>query len=92
MREPKPPRPLAAPLRGYPVDSSIRDIATARRMIAAGELLSRRCGTILGFAEAVATEEQDLRVFDETIHDSRGDGGVEENVAPVREGSVGGDQ
>ena len=57
MREPKLPRRLAAPLRGYPVDSSIRDIATARRMIAAAELLSRRCGRILGFAEALAAEE-----------------------------------
>jgi hypothetical protein len=39
------------------VDSSGRDIATARRMIAAGELFSRRCGSVLGFAEAVAAEE-----------------------------------
>jgi hypothetical protein len=28
--------PLAAPLRGYPADSSVRDIATARRLHAAG--------------------------------------------------------
>ncbi len=27
---------LAAPLRGYPADSSVRDIATARRLLAAG--------------------------------------------------------
>ena len=53
MREPELPRPLAAPLRGYPADSSTRDIATARRMIAAGELISRRSGRVLGFAEAV---------------------------------------
>jgi hypothetical protein len=92
VREPKLPRPLAAPLRGYPVDSSARDIATARRMNVTGELLSRRCGRVLGFTEAVAAEEEDLRVFDETIHDGSGDGGVEENVTPVREGSVGGDQ
>ena len=29
------PRPPAAPLRGYPADSSARDIATARRLIGA---------------------------------------------------------
>jgi hypothetical protein len=34
-REPKLPRPLAAPLRGYPPDSSGRDIATARRLTVA---------------------------------------------------------
>jgi len=35
-REPQLPRPLAAPLRGYPADSSVRDIATARRLTVAG--------------------------------------------------------
>jgi hypothetical protein len=35
-REPQLPRPLAAPLRGYPPDSSGRDIATARRLTVAG--------------------------------------------------------
>ena len=88
MREPRLPRPLAAPLRGYPADSSAGDIATVRRMIAAGELLSRRCGRVLGFAEAFPAKKQDLRVFDETIHDGSGDGGVEENVAPVGERCV----
>ena len=73
--------PPAAPLRGYPADSSTRDIATARRMIAADELIRRRCGTVFGFAKAVAAEQQNLGVFHEPIHDGGGDGGVEENVA-----------
>lgn len=29
--------PLAAPLRGYPTDSSVWDIATARRLLVAGD-------------------------------------------------------
>jgi hypothetical protein len=63
-------------------------------MTTAGELLSRRGGTVLSFAEAVTSEQQDFRVFDEPIHDRIGDGGVEENVAPVGErcSCIGGDE
>lgn len=61
-------------------------------MTTAGELLSRRGGTFLSFAEAVTSEQQDFRVFDEPIHDRSGDGGVEENVAPVGERCIGGDE
>jgi hypothetical protein len=86
------PAPIGSAVERLPGGLLRRDIATARRMIAAGELLSRRCGRVLGFAEAVAAEKQDFRVFDETINDSSGNGGVEENVAPVRESSIGGDQ
>ena len=46
---------------------------------------------LLGFAEAVAAEQEDLGVLDQAVGDRRGDGGVEEDVAPVGERGVGGD-
>jgi hypothetical protein len=52
-------------------------------------LFSRRCRTVFGFAKTVAAEQEDLRVFHEPIHDCRGDGRIEKNVAPFGEGSVG---
>src|SRR5438477_3767734 len=36
-RGPEGPAPAAAPLRGYPADSSVRDITTARRLLEAGQ-------------------------------------------------------
>src|SRR5271170_3351786 len=45
---------------------------------------------ILGFTEAIAAEQEDLGVLDEAVGDGRGDGGIEENVAPVGERCVGG--
>src|SRR5690242_15865985 len=71
-REPRLPRPWAAPLRGYPADSSDRDIATVRRMVATGALLGRRSGSVLGLAQTVACKQQDLGVFDEAVYDARG--------------------
>src|SRR5262245_55442361 len=91
-REPRLPRPWAAPLRGYPADSSDRDIATVRRMVATGALLGRRRGSVLGLAQTVACKQQDLGVFDEAVYDGSGNSGVEEDVAPVGECSIGRDQ
>ena len=88
-REPQLPRPLAAPLRGYPADSSGPGYRHSAAPDRSRQLLSRRCGTVFGFAKAVAAEQEDLRVFHEPIHDCRGDGGIEKDVAPFRKGGVG---
>ena len=45
---------------------------------------------ILRFTEAIAAEQEDLGVLDEPVGDRRGDGRIEENVAPVGERCVGG--
>ena len=60
------PRPLAAPLRGYPVDSSdpgYRHSAALDRG-RRGELLGRRMGIFVGFTQAVTAKQEDLRVLD----------------------------
>src|SRR5580765_3743923 len=89
-REPQPPPAWAAPLRGYPADSSgpgYRHSAALDR--SRRKLLDRRT-RVLGLAEAVAAEHEDLGVLDEPVGDCRGDGRIEENVAPVGERCVGG--
>ena len=45
---------------------------------------------ILGLAEAITAEQEDLGVLDEAVGDRRGDGRIEENVAPVGERCIGG--
>src|SRR5258707_10222437 len=52
---------------------------------------SRRIWIAIAFAETVAAEKKDLGVLHEAIGDGRSDGGVVEDVAPVGEGRVGGD-
>src|SRR5438046_805878 len=52
---------------------------------------SRRIWIAIAFAEAIAAEQKDLGVFHEAIGDGRSDDGVVEDVAPVGEGRVGGD-
>jgi hypothetical protein len=44
------------------------------------------------FAEALASEEEDLGVFHQAIGDGSGDGGVVEDVAPVGKCCVGRDE
>jgi len=43
---------------------------------------------VLGLTEAIAAEQEDLGVLDEAVGDRRGDGRIEENVAPVGERCV----
>ena len=57
-------------------------------MIGAG-LLGRRIWILIGFAQTIASQQEDLRVFDEPIGDGGGDGRIKEDVAPVGERSVG---
>ena len=88
----EPSAPSAAPLWGYPADSSARVIVTARRMIGAGANYSAGgVGVLVGLAQAVAAEQEDLGVFDQPVGDGGGDGRIEEDVAPVGERRVGGD-
>jgi hypothetical protein len=60
------PRPLAAPLRGYPADSSnpgyhhSAALDRGRRE----ELLGRRIRILVGFTQTVTTEQKDFRVLD----------------------------
>jgi len=44
---------------------------------------------LIAFAEALASEEEDLGVFHQAIGNGSGDGGVVEDVAPVGKGRVG---
>ena len=60
-------------------------------MIGAGADYSAGGFGFLGFAEAVAAEQEDLGVLDQPVGDGGGDGRVEEDVAPVGERCVGGD-
>jgi hypothetical protein len=80
----------AAPLRGYPADSSARDIVTERRLLASPSVpeLFRWRLALVGFAEAVASEQEDLRVLHQAIGDGGGNGGVVEDVASVGERGV----
>ena len=77
-------------MRGYPADSS----GPGYRHSAALDRSQRRLLgwliRILGLTEAVAPEHEDLGVLDEPVSDGRGDGRIEENVAPVGEWCVGG--
>src|SRR5262252_7503220 len=41
------PAPRAAPLRGYPADSSVRDITTVRRLLEAGDQSAGGFGFLL---------------------------------------------
>ena len=52
-------------------------------------LLGRRIGILVGLAQTVAAQQEDLGVFDEPVGDGGGDGRIKEDVAPVGEGSVG---
>src|SRR5436309_2405248 len=73
----------SAPLRGYPADSSVRDITTARRFLEAGESIRRRIWIFVGLSQAVAAKQKDLGVFDKPIGNGSGDGRIKEDVAPL---------
>lgn len=81
------PPAAAAPLWGYPADSSARDIVTARRMTGAGSL-GRRIRIPGGLAQAFPAEQNDLGILDKPVGDSGGDRGIEQDVAPVGERCV----
>src|ERR1051326_8840804 len=83
------PAPRAAPLRGYPADSSVRDITTVRRLLGAGLSIGRRIRILVGLAQTVSTEQEDFGVFDETVRNRCGDRCVIEDVAPVGKRGVG---
>lgn len=57
-------------------------------MIGAG-LFGWRIGMLVGFAQTIAAEQEDLGVFNETVGDGGGDGCIKEDVAPVGERGVG---
>ena len=77
-------------MRGYPADSSgpgYRHSAALAR--SQRKLLGWRI-RIPGLTEAIAAEQEDLGVLDEAVGDRRGDGRIEEYVAPVGEWCIGG--
>ena len=84
------PGPVGSALRGYPADSSGPGYRHSAALVwSQRKLLGWRI-RILGLTEAVAPEHEDLGVLDEPVGDRRGDGRIEENVAPVGERCVGG--
>ena len=91
-REPKLPRPTGSSVVELGGWLPARVIVTARSLLVAGRLLGGRWIEMsIALPKAVAAEQEDLGVLDETIGDDRGDGGVVEDVSPVGEGSVRGD-
>src|SRR6266571_8164631 len=78
----------SAPLRGYPADSSVRDITTARRFLEAGESIRRRIRILVALAQTVAAKQKDLRVLDKPIGNGGSDGRIKEDVAPVGKRSI----
>ena len=80
--------PAAAPLRGYPADSSVRDITTARRFLETGESIRRWIRILVGFAQTVAAKQKDLGVFDKPIGNGSSNGRIEKDVAPVGKRSI----
>ena len=83
------PAPSSAPLRGYPADSSgpgYRHSAALDR--SQRKLLGWRSRILVGLTEAVAPEQEDLGVLDETVSDRRRDGRIEKDVTPVGERRV----
>ena len=54
-------------------------------------LLGRRIGILVGLAQTVAAQQEDLGVFDEPVGDGGGDGRIKEDVAPVGKRSIGRD-
>jgi hypothetical protein len=78
-------------LRGYAADSSgpgYRHSAALDR--SQRKLFGWRIRILVGLTEAIAPEQEDLGVLDEAVGDRRGDGRIEEDVAPVGERRVGG--
>jgi hypothetical protein len=88
-REPKLP-PLVSAVEGLPGDSSGPGYRHSAALARSQRKLLGWRSRILGFAEAIAAEQEDLGVLDEAVGDRRGDGCIEEYVAPVGERGVGG--
>ena len=59
-------------------------------MIGAG-LFSRRIRILVGFAQTVTAQQEDLGVLDQAVGDGCGDGRIKEDVTPVGKRGVGGD-
>ena len=51
----------------------------------------RRIGFLGRITETATTEQKDFRVLHQTVGDGRRDGGVIEDVAPIGESGIGGD-
>ena len=69
--------PLAAPLRGSPGGLLRAGYRTVRRLIGAGvELLFRRSGVLVGFAQAVAAQQEYFGVLHQPVGDGGSDGRI----------------
>ena len=88
-REPKPPRSLAAPLRGYPANSSTRDIATARRMILAGELLKSKAMVMSALNEGLSEASELLAALSPDAEGAPWRLTLHAAVCAVQQGSLG---
>ena len=85
-REPEAPARLGSAVEGLARRTPpCRVIVTARRLHRSRpQLLGRRI-RILGLAQAVAAQQEDLGVLHQAVGDGGGDGRIEEDVAPVGE-------
>jgi hypothetical protein len=92
-REPKLPRPWAAPLKVIRRTPPARNIAQSGACLLPAELLSdRRMWSSVAFAKAVAAQQEDLGVLDETVRNRCGDGGVVKDIAPFGKCRVSGNK
>src|SRR5271157_740977 len=85
------PASSAAPLRGSPAGLLRSGLSHSAAPEKTRRSRGRRRRALLSFAQAFPAQQKDLRVFHQPVGDGRGDGGVEQDVAPVGEGSIGGD-
>jgi hypothetical protein len=77
-------RPIGSAVEGFARRTPPTGYRTARRLIeAGGELLFRRIRVPASFTQAVAAQQEDFGVLHEPVGDSRRDGRVEQDVAPV---------
>ena len=89
-REPRPPPRLGSAvvgLAGGLLQPGYHHSAAHDRSRGLG-FFGRRIGSLIGLAQAVAAEQEDLGVFHQAVGDSGGDGRIEEDVAPVGERCV----
>ena len=92
-REPKLPRPWAAPLKVIRRTPPARNIAQSGAcLLPTGLLTGRRMWISAAFAKTVPAQQKDLGVLDETVRNGRGDGGVVKDAAPFGKCRVGGDE
>src|SRR6266704_2681423 len=83
------PAPSAAPLRGSPAGLLRYGLSHRTAPEKGPRSGSGRRRALLSFTQAFSPQQKDLGVFHQPVGNGGGNGGVVEDVAPVRERGVG---